>query len=687
MAAGNLVNPATLVDAHLSRGDTIRIEIKDGPTAKVPVQLTLARGGTVLEPEEADYTPAAGQNPGVLTAKVNDDAPYGTYAVGAVVNQRAFPITAKLVIGPPGGGAATLAKLDPPEIYSTDPFWIPAQKKGDNARKLETVRLILQGQGFLTSTPGDNAVWIDGVRQNIVWDRACSDPNSPGTENSPKPHAIHGEVRSSEEIQLCFVPVPANGQLLLATGFGDTPSQELPFRVFKMGTAQVAVISFAIALALALLPLFLLRFVQKGYKIAGGDYRFRMLFLDPETDTYSLSKLQFYAWTVASIFGYAYLFISRVHVQSGSWPDVPATLPGIILVSAGTAIGSQMVTAANGPKGAGEEAPSFSDFITSGGVVAPDRLQMLLWTIVGVAAFLYAVLQLAPGTITDLPGVPERLLVLMGISSAGYLGGKMARKPGPVINEISIVPPESDEALRDQASPPAPLPDLVEPAVRAKAELGMLAPGTNADAAIGALKNAVNAASSAQTAAEFNQLIADLATFRDAAEAAATRAASDFLGGKATAADAQAAQAAAAAMQDLAAGVTQAISTAAAAPMALEETPPPIARTIELRGVNLSPDATLEIDNADLSFQMLLNSAGKNAPDVVARDETNPTFARVIRFNIDPARLPTVYREQVRQWFGKGGTHKFTLLNPDAQRSELTFNLPPGEAQKTGVSS
>ena len=71
----------------------------------------------------------------------------------------------------------------------------------------------------------------------------------------------------------------------------------------------------------------------------------------------------------------------------------------------------------------------------------------------------------------------------------------------------------------------------------------------------------------------------------------------------------------------------------------------------------------------------------------MARDEVNPTFARVIRFSIDPARLPTVYREQVRQWFGKGGSHKFTLMNPDAQRSELTFNLPPGEAQKTGVSS
>ena len=61
-----------------------------------------------LAPEQTAYTPAAGQNPGVLTAKVNDDAPYGTYAVRAVLNGRAFPITAKLVIGPPAAARSPL---------------------------------------------------------------------------------------------------------------------------------------------------------------------------------------------------------------------------------------------------------------------------------------------------------------------------------------------------------------------------------------------------------------------------------------------------------------------------------------------------------------------------------------------------------------------------------------------------
>jgi hypothetical protein len=412
----------------------------------------------------------------------------------------------------------------------------------------------------------------------------------------------------------------------------------------------------------------------------------RLLLLDPETETYSLSKFQFYLWTVAGLFGYAYLFISRVYVQFASWPDVPITLPGIILVSGGTAVASQIVTATKGAKGAGAEFPSVADFITSGGVVAADRLQMLLWTIMGVFAFFYAVLQLAPGTITDLPAVPERLLVLMGISSAGYLGGKMARKAGPVIDELSVTPPESDETLRVQAAP-TKLPDLIEPLLTAKSELGKLASGANANAndAIKALKDAVDAASSAHTVSEFNQLIADLPKFREKAESTAEAAANEFVAGKATAADAQAAQAAAVALQDLTAGAVAAISTAAAATVAFEETPVLNPRTIELRGASFSPDATIQIDNVDMPFKMLWNSEGKNAPDVVTRDEVNPTFARALRLQIDPARLPEVYREQVRNWFGTNKTHRFALLNPDGQRAELQFSIPPA-AQKGGTS-
>ncbi len=234
-AAEQLVNPATLVNEHLAHGDALRVEIKDGLPADAQVRLTLAREGAVIQLPDAKYAA------GAITATIGDDVPYGSYVVSPVANGRLYRLSRKLVVEPVGGGAVTLAQFDPSETYDTEPFWIPAQKPGGRPAELRTVRLTLHGKGFLPSSPADNQIWINGFRRNdILWDQACSDPNAAGTENSPKPHKIHAEARSAEEILLCFVPVPADGQLRLAAGFGDTPSNEVSFGVFRMGKARVA---------------------------------------------------------------------------------------------------------------------------------------------------------------------------------------------------------------------------------------------------------------------------------------------------------------------------------------------------------------------------------------------------------------------------------------------------------------
>ena len=41
-----------------------------------------------------------------------------------------------------------------------------------------------------------------------------------------------------------------------------------------------------------------------------------------------------------------------------------------------------------------------------------------------------------PATIDNLPDIPNGFLELMGISSAGYLGGKLARKGGPILSGV-----------------------------------------------------------------------------------------------------------------------------------------------------------------------------------------------------------------------------------------------------------
>jgi len=79
-----------------------------------------------------------------------------------------------------------------------------------------------------------------------------------------------------------------------------------------------------------------------------------------------------------------------------------------------------------------------ADFISSGGLVLSDRFQFFVWTLVGCAGFLVLVLSHDPSALKDLPEVPGGFLYLMGISAAGYLGGKVVRLPGPVVTELLV---------------------------------------------------------------------------------------------------------------------------------------------------------------------------------------------------------------------------------------------------------
>jgi len=201
-------------------------------------------------------------------------------------------------------------------------------------------------------------------------------------------------------------------------------------------------IAIGVAAALILLTYLLLSAGRRSLAAGtnGRTFFLTALFLDEETMTYSLSKCQFYAWTLAAILGYVFLAVAKSVVQgSAVFPDIPAGLPGILMVSVGTGVLASTITNSKGTKGAGAVHPSLADFITSGGVVAPERLQFVVWTVVGIFTFLTIVFKSNPMTVTDLPRIPDGFLQLMGISSAGYLAGKLARKAGPVIKTVSAL--------------------------------------------------------------------------------------------------------------------------------------------------------------------------------------------------------------------------------------------------------
>lgn len=222
---------------------------------------------------------------------------------------------------------------------------------------------------------------------------------------------------------------------------------------------------FVVALVILLIPIWLIRKMVAA-QIAAEDsgeaasYSRRgkweqyltALFLDRETATYSLSKFQFYIWTAVSVMAYLYLAASRAWVQ-GVWTfiAIPENLPGIVFISGATGAMALVATNSRGPKGAGDVHPSLADFVSSGGVVAVERVQFLIWTIIGALMFLWLSLIQTPVSILELPKVPDSFLQLMGISSLGYLGGKFARKAGPIINDVSVklgtfTPPKKEGA-------------------------------------------------------------------------------------------------------------------------------------------------------------------------------------------------------------------------------------------------
>jgi hypothetical protein len=291
--------------------------------------------------------------------------------------------------------------------------------------------LVLLGDNF-SEVPEDHILIIDGRDELRLRPATPPEPGQPPTvEAGVKFHSPHKiEVFGTRLGEL-------RGRVGLRVRVGDDVSEPVTLTVSTVRRWVPLLVGALLTVLLGAFFFLVARNVGR-YQIGGQSYSpFAVLFLDKETDTYSLSKFQLIAWTTAALFGYAYLMAARNLVQGTfEFPPVPENLPGLMLVSVGTTALATGITAARGPKGAGGVHPSIADFITTGGVVSAERLQFFVWTVVGVLSFLFLVASSDPAALHELPKVPESFLYLMGVSSAGYLGGKLARRPGPVIDSV-----------------------------------------------------------------------------------------------------------------------------------------------------------------------------------------------------------------------------------------------------------
>jgi len=381
-------------------------------------------------------SPATGQSysapvvagDGSLTFVLPNEIPDGTYNL-------------QLKKGPPTGASGqqgdSITDLSPSQIVVKRPTITAVSPKGAFLdEKSTTNQVTVLGSGFRETK-------ADKKAHNTLQftDSRTPDP----CDDKKKTDCYSLDFKSDREVAITFFGLNPDldyfsGPKAFVLRVDGIPTNSDKLSLIHTHEGVPKELAFA-GVGFILVALFFLIYTgRKGLKqqFGGKSYILSALFLDVQTQTYSLSKCQFYAWTLASALAYLFLVVSRSYVQgSATFPDIPSGLPGIILASAGTAIVSTGIAGAKGDKGAGEPGPSLSDFISSGGVVAADRLQFVVWTFIGIGTFLAIVFQSDPRDINDLPAIPSGFLQLMGISAAGYVAGKVVRKAGPVLTNLA----------------------------------------------------------------------------------------------------------------------------------------------------------------------------------------------------------------------------------------------------------
>ena len=510
------------------------------------------------------------------------------------------------------------------------------------------LRVALTGTGFDGTTPGNNKIVLNGLESDVCWDAASC---------NAVPTAIRGEHATPLKIVLSKIPAAVESGAEFQVCFGDTAEAHCSARMSDAEASSARMVVLLLSLLVTGLVIGLVIFLvwlrRGSIMIWGQQYVVTTLLLDRETDTYSLSKLQFYIWTIVAVFGYAYLSLSRnLYQYWPSLPAIPAGLPGIVGIAAGAAVGAQVVTQINGPKGAGKVHPSLSDLITSGDVVAAERVQFLVWTFVGAVGFFLVIAQLDPRVVLDLPPVPESLLTISGISAFGYLGGKLARNAGPVINEL-IVRKGSDPDATAGGTTTTPGTTGTTTTTSSPATTPGTAGSTTAPTTTTAATGGSTATPPTTTPATGGSTTAPPAT-------------TPATGGSTTA-------------------------PPATTPGAGASTTPPASQgpfeIIELRGRTLSQDATFKIstgpesmpDDVQLMFDKLEPSPKDDKhiqkPRVVEQDPdagTDMTLAK---------RLMLVVRldKTVEKLFTEETTHTITVTNPDSQKVAYKFTVPAAQ--------
>jgi hypothetical protein len=413
-----------------TRGQTVTVMGENLPAQGVHVLLRTGKEGKGDKGLAIDAVVATdGKSLSFKLPKGNFDT--GRYLVYVAFDSKELPVPGDLTVASDESAKVRVDSIYPATDYGNDK---------DNGYDFE-----ISGEN-LAQAPNDNIIEVVG-----------HGPLTVGSAEECRSYALSKQYQRNQKNQkICLSYEPGmEGKKLTVLGYHPAHYEgPVDFRVHTPNsTSETKRVVFSsvsenglrgLATLVSLLIAFIvLLLVWKGigiYKIAGTHYGpLSAFFLDKETNSYSLSKFQLLAWTAVAVFGYVYLLCCQTLIQwNFNFPSIPSGWPTLLGVSAGATVAAVGITSTRGSKGAGPLSPSMADFISSGGLVLSDRFQFFVWTLVGCGGFLFLVLKNDPSKLTELPDVPSGFLYLMGISAAGYLGGKLVRLPGPVVKQLLV---------------------------------------------------------------------------------------------------------------------------------------------------------------------------------------------------------------------------------------------------------
>jgi hypothetical protein len=148
--------------------------------------------------------------------------------------------------------------------------------------------------------------------------------------------------------------------------------------------------------------------------------------VDGVRQPYSLARAQMAWWFFLLVVGYVFIWL-----VTGEADSIAPSLLGLVGISAATALAAVAITS---PANSGPRASEgfMRDLISDErGLVALDRLQVVVWTLVLGGIFLTSVLW-----DLTMPEFSATMLALMGISSGTYIGFKL-----PMKQEERVLPP------------------------------------------------------------------------------------------------------------------------------------------------------------------------------------------------------------------------------------------------------